>query len=157
KGAAALIVYSDPAEDGYKKGKVFPNGPWGPESHIQRGAITYDFMVPGDPLTPGWPSIEGQKRLDPKDSLSLPKIIAVPMSWHDARPLLENMDGPEAPSDWQGGLPIKYRLSGSVRVHLKVEMDNGVLPNYVVEARIRGSEFPDEWIVMGNHRDAWEF
>jgi N-acetylated-alpha-linked acidic dipeptidase len=88
----------------------------------------------------------------------VPKIIALPMSWKDAKPLLENMDGPVAPATWQGGLPIKYRLGGSrVRVHVKVDMDTSVRPNYVVEARIRGSELPDEWIVLGNHRDAWEF
>jgi len=157
EGAAAMIVYSDPQEDGYKRGKVFPDGPWGPESHIQRGAITYDFIVPGDPLTPGWASIEGAKRIPIEQAVSVPKIIALPMSWRDARHFLENMDGPEAPKDWQGGLPIKYRLGGAVTAHVKVDMDNSVKPNYVVEARIRGSEFPDEWIVLGNHRDAWEF
>ncbi|MEW6210092.1 MAG: transferrin receptor-like dimerization domain-containing protein [Acidobacteriota bacterium] len=158
EGAAAIIIYSDPAEDGYHRGKVFPEGPWGPESHIQRGAITYDFLVAGDPLTPGWPSTPGAKRISPRRARSVPRIIALPMSWRDARPLLENMDGPEAPREWQGGLPIKYRLGGAaVRVHLKVSMDNSIKPNYVVEARLRGSEFPDEWIVMGNHRDAWEF
>jgi N-acetylated-alpha-linked acidic dipeptidase len=157
EGAAALIIYSDPAEDGYKKGEVFPKGPWGPESHIQRGAITYDFMVPGDPLTPGWASVPGARRVPIAEAPSVPKIIALSMSWRDAKPLLENMDGPEAPKDWQGGLPIKYRLTGAVRAHVKVDMDTSVMANYVVEARIRGSEFPDEWIVMGNHRDAWEF
>jgi N-acetylated-alpha-linked acidic dipeptidase len=157
EGAAAMIVYSDPAEDGYKKGKVFPDGPWGPETHFQRGAITYDFIVPGDPLTPGWASVPGAKHITPEEARSLPKIIALPLSWHDARPLLEHMGGPVAPKDWQGGLPITYRLGGEARVHLKVDMDNRVAPNYVVEARIRGAELPDEWIVLGNHRDAWEF
>jgi N-acetylated-alpha-linked acidic dipeptidase len=157
EGAAAMIVYSDPQEDGFKRGKVFPDGPWGPESHIQRGAITYDFMVPGDPLTPGWASIEGAKRIPIDQAISVPKIIALPMSWADARHILENIGGPQAPKSWQGGLPIKYRLGGAATVHIKVDMDNSVRPNYVVEARIRGSEFPDEWIVLGNHRDAWEF
>lgn len=158
EGAAAMIVYSDPQEDGYKRGKVFPDGPWGPESHIQRGAITYDFMVPGDPLTPGWASVEGARRIPIEQAVSVPKIIALPMSWRDAKHFLENMDGPEAPKAWQGGLPIKYRLGGgAVKAHVKVDMDNSIKPNYVVEARIRGSEFPDEWIILGNHRDAWEF
>lgn len=157
EGAAAMIVYSDPQEDGFKRGKVFPDGPWGPESHIQRGAITYDFMVPGDPLTPGWASVEGAKRIPIDQARSIPKIIALPMSWRDAKPFLENMGGPEAPKDWQGGLPIKYRFGGNANAHVKVDMDNSIRPNYVVEARIRGSEFPDEWIVLGNHRDAWEF
>jgi N-acetylated-alpha-linked acidic dipeptidase len=156
-GAAAMIVYTDPAEDGYKKGKVFPDGPWGPETHFQRGAITYDFIVPGDPLTPGWASVPGAKRIAPEEARSLPKIIALPLSWHDAKPFLEHMGGPLAPKDWQGGLPITYHLGGEGRVHLKVDMDNRVAPNYVVEARIRGAELPDEWVVLGNHRDAWEF
>ncbi|HET6180539.1 MAG TPA: M28 family metallopeptidase [Candidatus Sulfotelmatobacter sp.] len=158
EGAAAMLVYSDPQEDGYKKGKVDPDGPWGPEYHIQRGAITYDFMVPGDPQTPGWASVPGAKRIPIKDAVSAPKIMALPLSWHDAKPLLENMDGPLAPQDWQGGLPIQYHLGGDrVKAHLKIEMDNGTQPYYVVEGRIRGSELPDEWVVMGNHRDAWAF
>lgn len=158
EGAAALLVYSDPAEDGYKKGKVDPDGPWGPEYHIQRGAITYDFMVPGDPLTPGWASVAGAKRIPIEQAMSIPKIMALPLSWHDAKPLLENMDGPVAPANWQGGLPFQYHLGGDrVKVHLKIEMENGTQPYYVVEGRIRGAELPDEWIVLGNHRDAWVF
>ncbi len=158
EGAAAILIYSDPAEDGFKKGKVVPNGPWGPEYHIQRGAITYDFMVPGDPLTPGWASVTGAKRIPVDEAVSIPKIMALPLSWHDAKPLLANMDGPLAPEDWQGGLPIKYHLGGKrVRVHVKIEMDNTTQPYYVVEGRIRGAQLPDEWIVLGNHRDAWVF
>jgi N-acetylated-alpha-linked acidic dipeptidase len=158
EGAAALLIYSDPAEDGYKKGQVVPKGPWGPEYHIQRGAITYDFMVPGDPLTPGWASIPGAKRIPVEQATSIPKIMALPLSWHDAKPLLSNMDGPVAPNEWQGGLPIKYHLGGNrVRVHVKIEMDNSTQPYYVVEGRIRGAQLPDEWIVLGNHRDAWVF
>jgi len=158
EGAAAILIYSDPAEDGYKKGKVFPDGPWGPESHIQRGAITYDFIVPGDPLTPGWASVPGARHIAVKDARSLPKIMALPLSWHDAKPLLEHIGGPAAPQDWQGGLPIVYHLGGKdAQVHLKIDMDNSIKPYYVVEARIRGSQFPDEWVVMGNHRDAWVF
>ncbi|MFN7992091.1 MAG: M28 family metallopeptidase [Bryobacteraceae bacterium] len=158
EGAAGLLIYSDPAEDGYKRGKVFPDGPWGPESHIQRGSITYDFLVPGDPLTPGWASVAGARRVPIEEAISVPRIMAVAMSWRDAKPLLEHLDGPDAPRSWQGGLPLRYRLGGTaVRVHLKVDMDTSPKPNYVVEARIRGSELPDEWILLGNHRDAWEF
>jgi N-acetylated-alpha-linked acidic dipeptidase len=158
EGAAAILIYSDPAEDGYKKGQVVPKGPWGPEYHIQRGAITYDFMVPGDPLTPGWASVPGAKRIPVEQAVSIPKIMALPLSWHDAKPLLAHMDGPVAPDDWQGGLPIKYHLGGErVRVHVKIEMDNSTQPYYVVEGRIRGAQLPDEWIVLGNHRDAWVF
>jgi N-acetylated-alpha-linked acidic dipeptidase len=158
EGAAAILIYSDPAEDGFKKGKVFPGGPYGPESHIQRGAITYDFMVPGDPLTPGWASVPGAKRIDLKDAVSVPKIMALPLSYKDATPLLQNLGGPAAPAEWQGGLPFEYHLGGEqARVHLKIEMDNSIKPYYVVEGRIRGAELPDEWIVLGNHRDAWVF
>jgi N-acetylated-alpha-linked acidic dipeptidase len=157
EGAAAILIYSDPAEDGYRHGAVFPDGPWGPETHIQRGAITYDFMVPGDPLTPGWASVPGAKRITMDEARSMPKIMGVAMSWHDAKPLLEHMGGPAAPKDWQGGLPIRYRLGGDATIHLKVDMDNSVKPNFVVEGRIRGSDFPNDLIVLGNHRDAWEF
>jgi N-acetylated-alpha-linked acidic dipeptidase len=157
-GAAAILIYSDPQEDGYTRGKVFPDGPWGPESHIQRGAITYDFLQPGDPLTPGWASVPGAKRIAPEQAISLPKIMGVPLSWRDAKPLLEKMDGPAAPDSWQGGLPLKYRLGGKrVQVHLKVDMDTSVRPYYVTEARIRGSKAPDQWVILGNHRDAWVY
>jgi N-acetylated-alpha-linked acidic dipeptidase len=157
EGAAALLIYSDPAEDGYARGKVFPDGPWGPESHIQRGAITYDYIVPGDPTTPGWASVPGAKHIPVEEARSLPKIPALPLSWHDAKPLLENMNGPEAPKDWQGALPIIYRLAGAVKVHVRVDMDTSMQPYTVVEARIRGSDLPDEWVLVGNHRDAWVY
>ena len=158
EGAAAMLVYSDPAEDGDKKGKTFPDGPWGPASHIQRGAITYDFMVPGDPLTPGWASVPGAKRIPLSQAQSVPRIMALPLSWKDAKPLLENLGGSVAPADWQGGLPIEYHLGGQqARVHLKIRMDNSVKPYYVVESHIRGNELPDEWVVLGNHRDAWVY
>jgi N-acetylated-alpha-linked acidic dipeptidase len=158
EGAAAILIYSDPAEDGYAKGKVDPDGPWGPEYKIQRGSITYDFIVPGDPLTPGWASVPGAKRIPIDQATSMPKIMALPLSWHDAKPLLENMDGPIAPESWQGGLPIQYHLGGErVKAHLKIEMENGTQPYLVVEGRIRGADLPDEWVVLGNHRDAWVF
>jgi N-acetylated-alpha-linked acidic dipeptidase len=158
EGAAAILIYSDPAEDGYKQGKVFPDGPWGPESHLQRGAIEYDFQQAGDPTTPGWPSLPGATHIPAAQALPIPRIMALPLSWHDAKPLLENMDGPLAPDDWQGGLPIPYHFGGErVRVHLKIQMEETIKPNYVVEGRIRGSEHPDEWVLVGNHRDAWVF
>jgi N-acetylated-alpha-linked acidic dipeptidase len=158
EGAAAMIVYSDPAEDGYEQGKVYPDGPWGPESHVQRGGIAYDFIVPGDPLTPGWAATTGAHRIDRAEAVSVPKIMAVPMSYRDIRPILEKMGGPLAPEAWQGGLPIEYRLGGeSVRLHVAIDMDSSIKPNYVIEGRIRGSELPDEWVVLGNHHDAWVF
>lgn len=158
EGAAAILIYSDPAEDGAGKGKVFPDGPWGPETHFQRGAIEYDFQQAGDPTTPGWPSLPGAKHIPTTASSAVPKIMALPLSWHDARPLLENMDGPAAPHDWQGGLPFTYHLGdGRVRAHLKIQMKETLKANYVVEGRIRGSDYPDEWVLVGNHRDAWVF
>jgi N-acetylated-alpha-linked acidic dipeptidase len=159
EGAAAILIYSDPAEDGFVKGAVYPDGPWGPKSHIQRGAITYDFIQPGDPLTPGYASVPGAPRIPAEQAVSLPKIMGVPLSWGDAEPLLEHMDGPLAPADWQGGIKkLKYRLGGAkVMAHLKVDMDQSIEPYYVTEARIRGSEQPDEWVILGNHRDAWAY
>jgi N-acetylated-alpha-linked acidic dipeptidase len=158
EGAAAILIYSDPAEDGYGKGKVFPDGPWGPETHFQRGAIEYDFQQAGDPTTPGWPSLPGAKHIPTVASSAVPRIMALPLSWHDAKPLLENRDGPAAPPDWQGGLPFTYHLGGErVRAHLKIRMQESLKANYVVEGRIRGSEYPDEWVMVGNHRDAWVF
>jgi N-acetylated-alpha-linked acidic dipeptidase len=157
EGAAAILIYSDPAEDGYAKGRVFPDGPFGPESHIQHGAITYDYIVPGDPTTPGWASVPGAKHIDPAEAKSLPKIVGLPLSWHDAKPLLEHMNGEEVPQEWRGALPITYRFTGGVTVHLRVDMDTRIRRYTVVEARIRGSELPDEWILVGNHRDAWVY
>ena len=157
EGAAALLIYSDPAEDGSARGKVFPDGPWGPESHIQHGAITYDYIVPGDPTTPGWASVPGAKHIDPKQARSLPKITALPLSWRDAKPLLEHMNGAEVPPEWRGALPITYRFNGAVVVHVHADMDTSIRPYTVVEARIRGSELPDQWVLVGNHRDAWVY
>ncbi len=157
EGAAALLIYSDPADDGYSRGKVFPDGPFGPESHIQHGAITYDYIVPGDPTTPGWASVPGAKRIAPAEARSLPKIPAMPLSWKDAKPLLANMNGTEVPPEWRGSLPITYRFNGAVVVHVHIDMDTSIKPYTVVEARIRGSELPDEWVLVGNHRDAWVY
>jgi len=158
RGAAGLLIYSDPKEDGYLRGAVFPDGPWGPESHIQRGGIPFDFIVPGDPLTPGWASIPGARRLKPEESEILPKIMAVPLSHKDTRPLLENLAGPAVPPEWQGGLPFSYHVGpGPTKVHLKVEMDNSVGSIWNVVGKIKGREEPEKWIVIGNHHDAWVY
>lgn len=158
RGLAALLVYSDPKEDGHLKGEVFPDGPWGPESHIQRGAISYDFIVPGDPLTPGWASVEGADRIDVQEAESVPRIVAVPLSARDAQPLLENIGGPEVPESWRGGLPITYRAGGDgAIVNVRVDMDDEIRPLWVPEGRILGSEHPEELVVVGNHHDAWVF
>lgn len=158
EGAAAMIVYSDPKEDGYGQGAVYPKGPWGPASHLQRGGIAYDYIVPGDPLTPGWASVDGAKRIPASDAVSVPKIMALPMSHQDIQPILSALGGPMAPAAWKGGLPIDYRLGGAeARLHVRIDMQTDVQPNYVVEGRITGSERPDEWVVLGNHHDAWVF
>ena len=157
RGLKAMLIYSDPQEDGYRKGLTFPNGPWGPESHIQRGAISYDFIVPGDPLTPGWASVEGARRIPASESRAVPKIIAVPLSARDAEPMLRALTGPVAPAGWQGALPFTYRVGPGATVRVTVKMDGKTRPIWVTEGRIRGSEAPDQTVVLGNHRDAWVY
>jgi N-acetylated-alpha-linked acidic dipeptidase len=158
RGLAGILIYSDPADDGYKKGKTYPNGPWGPESHIQRGGIPFDFLVPGDPLTPGWASVPGAKRIAAADAVSIPTIISVPMSYRDARVILEALGGPEVPQAWRGGLPITYRAGGSgavVRLTVRIDSENRQIQTVV--GRIRGADRPEEEVIVGNHRDAWVF
>ena len=157
RGVKALLIYSDPQEDGYRKGLTFPDGPWGPESHIQRGAISYDFIIPGDPLTPGWASVDGAPRISVDSSPAVPHVIAVPLSARDAEPLLRALKGPVAPATWQGALPFTYRLGAGATVRVQVQMDGRTRPIWVVDARIRGSEEPGKSVVLGNHRDAWVF
>lgn len=157
-GVAALLLYSDPAEDGYKKGDVYPRGPWGPESHLQRGGIVYDFNLPGDPRTPGWASVPGGRFLPAESALSMPTVAAAPMSYKDAHRLLEKMAGPAVPAEWQGGLPFTYHLGPtSDKLHLVIQNDKKVRSIWNVVGRLRGAERPDEWVVLGNHRDAWVF
>lgn len=158
RGAAGILIYSDPADDGEGKGKVYPDGPWGPPSHIQRGGIVYDFMVPGDPLTPGWASTPDARRIDRGSAISLPRIISAPLSNKDARPILESLGGQIAPKNWQGGLPITYRTGpGPATVRLRVKSDDLVRPVWTVTGRITGREHPDELVIVGNHRDAWVY
>jgi N-acetylated-alpha-linked acidic dipeptidase len=149
RGAAGLLIYSDPADDGAGKGAVYPKGPWGPESHIQRGGTVYDFMVPGDPLTPGWASVSGARRIDKADAVSLPKIMSAPMSYKDARVILDALGSPHTAKDtWTPPreLPV---------VRMKVRSDDRVRPIWTVTGSIRGSERPEELVIVGNHRDAW--
>jgi N-acetylated-alpha-linked acidic dipeptidase len=155
RGAAGILIYSDPAEDGAGKGAVYPDGPWGNESHLQSGGIPYDFLVPGDPLTPGWASVSGARRIPKEEAISLPKIVSAPLSARDARVLLETMEGVEAPSEWQGGLGIKYRTGPGATVRLRVKLDDKVRAIQTVIGRVRGAVLPDEQVVLGNHRDAW--
>ena len=140
RGAAGILIYSDPADDGSKKGAAYPRGPWGPDSHIQRGGIVYDFRVPGDPLTPGWASEPGAARIKAADAVSLPKIISAPLSWRDARPILDAVRG-----------------GGPATVHLRVQNDDKVRPIWTVTGRITGTASPDQLVIVGNHRDAWVY
>jgi N-acetylated-alpha-linked acidic dipeptidase len=157
RGAAGILIYSDPADDGFAKGKVYPDGPWGPDSHIQRGGIIYDFLVPGDPLTPGWASTPGAKRIPAADAVSLPKIISAPMSHRDARVILAALAGPEVPQEWRGALPITYRAGPGPSIRLQVRTDGEVRPVWTVTGVIRGRERPDDVVIVGNHRDAWVY
>lgn len=158
RGVAALLLYSDPADDGFKKGDVYPWGPWGPESHLQRGGIVYDFNLPGDPRTPGWASVPGGRFLPAESAVSMPTVAAAPMSYKDGRLLLEKMTGPAVPAAWQGGLPFTYRLGPtSDKLHLVIQNDKKVRSIWNVVGRLRGAERPNEWVILGNHRDAWVF
>jgi N-acetylated-alpha-linked acidic dipeptidase len=158
RGLAGLLIYSDPNEDGEARGPVFPDGPWGPLSHIQRGGIPYDFIYPGDPLTPEWASKPGGRRLSPEEAETLPKIISVPLSAENARPLLDSMDGEVAPPEWQGAFPLTYRLSGSqTKVRIIVEMEDPIKSITNVIGCLKGTESPEEVILVGNHRDAWVY
>jgi N-acetylated-alpha-linked acidic dipeptidase len=158
-GAIGLIIYSDPSDDGYMQGDVYPKGPWRPESSAQRGSVQYLFQYPGDPLTPGKPSIPGVARLKIEEATDLTRIPVQPISYGDARRLLEPMRGPVRPRGFQGGLPFAYHVGGTddLRVHLKTEMDYQIRKIWNVIARMEGNEERDRWVIMGNHRDAWTF
>jgi len=158
RGAAALLVYSDPADDGYGRGRVYPAGPWGPETRIQRGGIAFDFLVPGDPLTPGWASTSGAKRIRPADARTLPTIVSAPLSSADARVILEALGGPEVPDAWRGALPIPYRAgSDSIVLRVRARSDDSIRPVWTVTGMIRGGDRADQVVIVGNHRDAWTY
>ena len=158
RGAAGILIYSDPADDGAAKGKTYPQGPWGPESHIQRGGVVYDFRVPGDPLTPGWASLPGAKRIGAADAVSLPKIMSAPLSGRDAQVILGALGGPDAPPQWKGALPVTYRVGGGgPAVRMRVRSDDKVRPIWTVTGRITGTSSPGDLVVVGNHRDAWVY
>ena len=160
-GAAAVIIYSDPWDDGYFKGDPYPKGPWRPETAVQRGSIQYMFKYPGDPTTPGvasLPSLPDSQRVPPTQATDMPKIPTTPLSYGDAAPILQNLGGPESPRDWQGALPFTYHLGpGPVRVKLHLKQDYQYWPIWDVVGRISGSKHPEQWVVLGNHRDAWVY
>jgi N-acetylated-alpha-linked acidic dipeptidase len=155
-GAVGCIIYSDPRDDGYSGGGTFPKGPWRPKDGVQRGSVQDSAAFMGDPLTPGVGATADAKRVDLKDAQTLTKIPVLPISYADAQPLLAGIGGPVAPNEWRGGLPITYRIGpGPAKVHLKVLSNWGQKPLYDVIAKIPGSVFPDEWVIRGNHHDAW--
>ncbi len=158
-GAIGLIIYSDPADDGFTQGEVYPKGPWRPESSAQRGSVQFLFIYPGDPLTPGLPAIPGTPRLKKEQALNLPHIPVQPISYGDAQHLLKPLRGPVRPKGFQGGLPFTYHAGGTndVRVHLKTDIEFATKTIWDVITRVDGAVEKDRWVVLGNHRDAWVF
>ena len=157
-GAVGCIIYSDPRDDGYFQGDVYPKGSYRNEYGAQRGSVADMPQYSGDPLTPGVGATKDAKRLPIKDAPTLTKIPVLPISYADAIPLLKELGGPVAPEDWRGALPLTYHLGpGPATVHMKLEFDWKIVPCYDVIAKMTGSELPDEWVIRGNHHDAWVF
>jgi len=155
-GAIGCLIYSDPRDDGYFEGDVFPEGPFRPKDGAQRGSVMDMPIHPGDPLTPGVGATKDAKRIAISDADVITKIPVMPISYGDAEPLLAALKGPMAPTPWRGALPIPYHVGpGPAKVHLKLEFNWDIKPIYDVVARIPGSTYPDEWIIRGNHHDAW--
>ena len=155
-GAIGCIIYSDPSDDGYFRGDVYPKGAFRNEYGVQRGSVIDMSAYPGDPLTPGIGATKDVKRLDRLEAPSLLKIPVLPISYHDAAPLLEALEGPVAPVTWHGGLSFAYHIGpGKTKVHLKVAFNWDIVPCFDVIAKIKGNKFPDEWVIRGNHHDAW--
>jgi len=161
-GAAGVLIYSDPYDDGYFQGDVYPKGPYRPDTGVQRGSVQFRFKYPGDATTPGIAStaaLPDAQRLSPEKVDSLPSIPSLPISYKDASPILEHLAGPGVPRGWQGALPFAYHIGGdgAVRVHLTEKMDYAQRTIWDVIGRIPGAENPDEWVIAGNHRDAWVY
>ena len=159
-GAAGVLIYSDPADDGYFRGDMYPHGPYRPATAVQRGSVQYLFKYPGDALTPGIasrPDLPADKLLKPEQAANLPKIPSEPLSYHDAAPILEALGGPDAPREWQGALPFTYHVGPGVKVHLLLKMDYQYRTIWDVIGAVDGTTFPDEWVLAGNHRDAWVY
>jgi N-acetylated-alpha-linked acidic dipeptidase len=155
-GAVGCLIYSDPRDDGYQAGDAFPNGPYRPQDGVQRGSVMDMPIYPGDPLTPGVGSTKDAKRLPLDQAATLTKIPVLPISYGDAQPLLAALQGPDAPQSWRGALPITYHIGpGPAKAHLNVKFNWDTQPLYDVIARIPGDSYPNEWIIRGNHHDAW--
>ena len=156
KGAIATIIYSDPGDDGYGPGDVYPEGPFKNDSGVQRGSVMDMPTYPGDVLTPGIGATADARRLPKEEAPTITQIPVLPISYRDALPLLEAMGGAVVPNEWRGGLPITYHLGpGPGRIRLKLEFDWKMVTAYNVIARLEGSQYPDEWIIRGNHHDGW--
>jgi N-acetylated-alpha-linked acidic dipeptidase len=160
-GAAGIVIYSDPADDGWKRGDKYPQGPWRPDTGVQRGSVGYMFQFSGDPTSPGVAAVADlpdEKRTPPEQSAQLPRIPSTPLSYSDTWPILEHLGGPESPREWQGALPFTYHVGpGPVKVKMHLKQDYQYRTIWDVVGRVRGSAMPDEWVVSGNHRDAWVY
>src|SRR5579864_7311912 len=160
-GAAGVIIYSDPADDGWRRGDKYPDGPWRPDTGVQRGSVGYMFEFPGDPTTPGVasvPSLPDSQRIAPQKSAQIPTIPVTPLSYHDVWPVLQNLAGPDSPREWQGSLPFTYHVGpGPAKLKMHLKQDYQFRTLWDVVGRARGSDLPDEWVVAGNHRDAWVY
>lgn len=155
-GAIGCLIYSDPRDDGYFQGDVYPKGGYRPPAGVQRGSVADMPLYPGDPLTPGVGATADATRLPREEAPTLTKIPVLPLSWQDAQPLLAAMAGPLAPEDWRGALPLAYHLGpGPAKVHMTLELDWDLAPAYDVIARLPGKDLPDQWVIRGNHHDAW--
>ncbi len=163
-GAAGVLIYSDPADDGYTRGDIYPEGPYRPATGVQRGSIQYMFQYPGDVTTPGvasTPELPESKRTPPDQATSQPRIMSLPISYHDAEPILEHLGGPGAPQGFQGALPFHYHVGGAgdVTVHLQLQEDYAYRTIWDVTGAIAPAESTDSdaWVIAGNHRDAWTY
>jgi N-acetylated-alpha-linked acidic dipeptidase len=155
-GATGVLIYSDPRDDGYMSGEVYPDGPMRPPSAIQRGSVLFLSHIPGDPSTPGWPSTAGAKRVAHEQMTNVPKIPSLPIAYGEAEKVLRRLGGPVVPAEWQGGLPFAYHVGpGGAQVAMDVQMEEGIKPIYNVIATIPGSIEPEKKVILGNHRDAW--
>ncbi|HEV8376465.1 MAG TPA: M28 family metallopeptidase [Candidatus Polarisedimenticolia bacterium] len=158
RSAAGVVIFSDPADDGYMKGDVYPEGPMRPPGAFQRGSVQFLSHGPGDPQTPGYASTPSARRLPREKLEGIPRIPSLPLSYSEAEKILRAMGGKRVPDDWQGGLPLAYHLGpGQAKLEMSVEMDYAVRPIWNVLGRLDGASEPERWVILGNHRDAWTY